>query len=822
MDDSQQGFIKCPDCDFISLSQGGLGVHRSKRHKIIIPDDVKSLYVERIFPEGKPVYCCLCDVTIGSIANFRRHMKNNHESIKLFESAKCCICGKKFPKGRGAGVHLQRHHNIGSNNSYPHSPTPVMPFTNRDNTNTPWSRSRLRRRSNPVSPMSCQDPNHVYDSTVDSSTNSNEVISDTVHAQCQSSPISPYQSLNPIPNLPCSTTKDPINNNPHPTLMVLHPDEDSLDPTHSPPRPTIANPHHTTSLQQSPEPPVALSGCTDAISDIPSLSPIPSHEKIPSQLPQHPPVISITPTPHQTYPDPSVAFRVVLIVMVIVVIISPNNPYYTPSSANSASQNPFIIPPPLSESFLTSSSDMSCSNSNTSSSHADPDPSVAFSGGTDRDAPSFTTPQHKKSYPVELVNLDPEDDDDDDDDLEHSRPSSAISPSTSYPDNTNNTVQFNDYSSIDTDPPLPSDIPVNPSSNNTNHSEFANCWTSRIKSTDSFEAFSFQCEKFAEVVVKEAKVKTSNASRPRQRSNRPNNRDVNSNRPRVLPNPIAARRIQTLYRLSKKTAAKQILNDNNTVYSGTNDQAKDYFTNTFSANPINIDEVLESLNRHVPTANEDPTVIEPMSEKVIKNKLKSMSNSAPGKDCVEYRHLRQVDSECKVLTCIFNKCLKQKQIPSIWKESTTILIYKKANSDDASNFRPIALMSCLYKLFTAILASRATNFAINNNLMSHQQKSARPAEGCHEHTFTLQSIIADCKRNTKDCYIAWLDLRNAFGSINHEAIFIKYSPTPLARRIFVATLQVSHMDTGGKRPLRCGGLTGPMFTLALKGPEAPL
>jgi hypothetical protein len=77
MDDSQQGFIKCPDCDFISLSQGGLGVHRSKCHKMIIPDKVKSLYVERIFPEGKSVYCCLCDVTIGSIPNFRRHMKNN-------------------------------------------------------------------------------------------------------------------------------------------------------------------------------------------------------------------------------------------------------------------------------------------------------------------------------------------------------------------------------------------------------------------------------------------------------------------------------------------------------------------------------------------------------------------------------------------------------------------------------------------------------------------------------------------------------------------------------------------------------------------------
>ncbi len=167
----------------------------------------------------------------------------------------------------------------------------------------------------------------------------------------------------------------------------------------------------------------------------------------------------------------------------------------------------------------------------------------------------------------------------------------------------------------------------------------------------------------AEAVVDEAKITPSNISRAKPKSNHLNRKEVNSIRPRVLPNPITARRIQTLYRLSKKRAARQILNDNNTVYSGTKEQAKDYFTNTFSNNHINIDKVLESLNRHVPTANEDPTVMEPIGEKIVKTKLKNMSNWAPGKDRVEYHHLRQVDPDCKVLACILNKCLAQKQIP---------------------------------------------------------------------------------------------------------------------------------------------------------------
>ena len=34
IDHCHQSFIKCPDCSFIAQSQGGLGVHRSKHHKV--------------------------------------------------------------------------------------------------------------------------------------------------------------------------------------------------------------------------------------------------------------------------------------------------------------------------------------------------------------------------------------------------------------------------------------------------------------------------------------------------------------------------------------------------------------------------------------------------------------------------------------------------------------------------------------------------------------------------------------------------------------------------------------------------------------------
>ena len=177
---------------------------------------------------------------------------------KLIESAKCSLCGQKFPEVRSAGVHLKRKHDIGSNNSYPHSPTPVMSSTDRDGFNTPRSSCRLRRRANLPSSTHCQDHSHVHESSVYSSTNPN-----------------PLTASDPIPHPLCSLPKDPINNAPQPILMDLdpddNPDEVSLDSTRSPPRPNTANPQHISFLQQSPEPSVDLSGCTDVISNNPIL-----------------------------------------------------------------------------------------------------------------------------------------------------------------------------------------------------------------------------------------------------------------------------------------------------------------------------------------------------------------------------------------------------------------------------------------------------------------------------------------------------------------------------------------------------------------------
>ncbi|GIY31133.1 retrovirus-related Pol polyprotein from type-2 retrotransposable element R2DM [Caerostris darwini] len=94
------------------------------------------------------------------------------------------------------------------------------------------------------------------------------------------------------------------------------------------------------------------------------------------------------------------------------------------------------------------------------------------------------------------------------------------------------------------------------------------------------------------------------------------------------------------------------------------------------------------------------------SPKEVWSLLKKAENTAPGPDRLTYHHLRTVDPGARLLSKIFNLCVRFRRVPSSWKVSTTILIPKGGDPSDVANWRPIALSNTSYKIFTKCLASR--------------------------------------------------------------------------------------------------------------------
>jgi hypothetical protein len=120
------------------------------------------------------------------------------------------------------------------------------------------------------------------------------------------------------------------------------------------------------------------------------------------------------------------------------------------------------------------------------------------------------------------------------------------------------------------------------------------------------------------------------------------------------------------------------------------EDAHTYFMDVFAEKRANASVLGEGLNTFVPTGEDHENTEDLYSEiweSEVAAKLQSAVNTAPGADHCEYSHLKKIDPAAKILTLIFNRCHRQKDVPQLWKEALTILIYKKGDDRDVSNFR---------------------------------------------------------------------------------------------------------------------------------------
>ena len=161
-------------------------------------------------------------------------------------------------------------------------------------------------------------------------------------------------------------------------------------------------------------------------------------------------------------------------------------------------------------------------------------------------------------------------------------------------------------------------------------------------------------------------------------------------------------------------------------------------------------------------------------------------------------HLRN-SATCKnfpvvALHDLFNTCWVQSTVLAQWKTASLKLIGKHTANDDPTlpnNFRPIALTSCVGKLFTSILCNRWLFFLLTNNYLDKSiQKVFMPkTPGCSiEHHLKLATVLNDARQKHKSVAVCWIVLANVYGSVHHSLIsFNTTMPHPVN---FIPTSQL--------------------------------
>ena len=147
-----------------------------------------------------------------------------------------------------------------------------------------------------------------------------------------------------------------------------------------------------------------------------------------------------------------------------------------------------------------------------------------------------------------------------------------------------------------------------------------------------------------------------------------------------------------------------------------------------------------------------------------------MNKSAPGISNVTYDEINHCDPECAMITLLFNKILEGGSTPIRRKQFYTLMIHKPKKDPyrDISSWRPIALLDCIYKLFTATITYQINEWTIKNDLNFPLQKGNGLYEGRLEHNLLLRCLMEDQKVSPKqELHICFLDIADAFG-INYN------------------------------------------------------
>ena len=119
---------------------------------------------------------------------------------------------------------------------------------------------------------------------------------------------------------------------------------------------------------------------------------------------------------------------------------------------------------------------------------------------------------------------------------------------------------------------------------------------------------------------------------------------------------------------------------------------------------------------------------------------------------------------------LFNDVISSKVAPpTAWKKTKLTLIFKKGDPTLAGNYRPIAVISFLYKLFSRIQCDRLIPFIIAAQTV--EQAAYRKGFNTVDHLLAVTLVMEKSREFNLPLWVAMVDFEKAFDSVEHEPLW---------------------------------------------------
>ncbi|KAE9413998.1 hypothetical protein Angca_006151, partial [Angiostrongylus cantonensis] len=225
----------------------------------------------------------------------------------------------------------------------------------------------------------------------------------------------------------------------------------------------------------------------------------------------------------------------------------------------------------------------------------------------------------------------------------------------------------------------------------------------------------------------------------------------------------------------------------------------------------------------------DGYVLPPVLPSEIRHAISSVKNrTAPGPDRIRSKHLLNLPPVLvNTLPRLFTGYLSECKVPTQWKTSKTVLLFKKGDLHDIGNYRLICLFSVVYKLFTRLILNRIDK--ILDERQPCEQAGFRKGFSTMDHIHTLTRLTEVSREYKRPLCLTFIDLEKAFDSSQIEAVMEALGsqgvPTQYIKilrelyKIFTAKISpfCNDINVDDKRGVKQGDTISPkLFTATLE------
>ena len=183
------------------------------------------------------------------------------------------------------------------------------------------------------------------------------------------------------------------------------------------------------------------------------------------------------------------------------------------------------------------------------------------------------------------------------------------------------------------------------------------------------------------------------------------------------------------------------------------------------------------------------------------------SGKSPGLDGITNEILKKAGALfVPLLIKLFNTILKTGLFPFSWCNALIVPVYKKhGNIIGPGNYRGIAFLFCVGKVFTKIINTRLSNWAIDEEKLYEVQAGFTKGKSTVDQVFVLQSLVSKyISKKGGRCYSVFIDFTKAFDNVSHLHLFYSLIKNGLHGRVIrvlrdmYCKLQSSVQDNRGR------------------------